>query len=89
MIDREENPNEKEDVEQTEQIENVDGSKWKKHLKKKLTNAEILSQSLIFLMAGYETTASTLEFVTYNLVKHPLVQQKLCDEIDQVLEKHV
>jgi cytochrome P450 len=89
MIDREENPNEKEDVEQTEQIKNVDGSKWNKHLKKKLTNAEILSQSLIFLMAGYETTASTLEFVTYNLAKHPHVQQKLCDEIDQVLDKHV
>jgi cytochrome P450 len=93
MIEREDNSDEKEvAAEQTEKnhVKNADdGTSWNKHLKKKLTNAEILSQAVLFLMAGYETTAATLEFITYNLAKHPQAQQKLCDEIDQVLDKHV
>jgi cytochrome P450 len=58
-------------------------------LKKTLTNKEILSQALFFLVAGYETTANALEFVTYNLAKNPRVQEELIKEIDNVLEKHV
>ncbi len=48
-----------------------------------------MSQAILFLAAGYETTATTLCFVTYNLATHPGVQEKLIQEVDQVLEKHV
>jgi cytochrome P450 len=58
-------------------------------LKKTLTNSEILSQALLFLIGGYETTASTLEFVAYNLATHSSVQAELCEEIDRVTEKYV
>nr|APA31878.1 cytochrome p450 01657 [Brachionus plicatilis] len=62
--------------------------KWNTELKKTLTNKEILSQSILFLLAGYETTAQTLCYVAYNLAMNPVYQQKLCQEIDTVLERH-
>ncbi|RNA30710.1 Cytochrome P450, partial [Brachionus plicatilis] len=62
--------------------------KWNTELKKTLTNKEILSQSILFLLAGYETTAQTLCYVAYNLAMNPVYQKKLCQEIDTVLEKY-
>ncbi|RDD39457.1 Cytochrome P450 3A21 [Trichoplax sp. H2] len=48
----------------------------------RLSNEEIVSQAIIFLVAGYETTASTLAFLCYTLAVNPDVQQKLIHEID-------
>ena len=54
---------------------------------KTLTNGEILSQSILFMMVGTDTTAVTLSWVTHNLALYPECQDKLIDEIDSVLEK--
>ena len=41
------------------------------------------AQSFIFLTAGYETTSTALGFLAYELSRHPDIQEKLQQEIDQ------
>ncbi|CAF3792025.1 unnamed protein product [Rotaria sp. Silwood1] len=49
----------------------------------KLIHYDEVSHNMLSLMiAGYETTATTLAYSTYVLAKEPLVQKKLQDEID-------
>ncbi|KAM9329506.1 uncharacterized protein PAF06_003303 [Gastrophryne carolinensis] len=55
------------------------------HGYKALTDSEIMAQGLIFIMAGYETTSTTLMFLAYHLATHPDVQTKLQEEIDTYL----
>ncbi|XP_073499037.1 cytochrome P450 3A8-like [Phyllobates terribilis] len=55
------------------------------HGYKELTDSEIMAQGLIFIMAGYETTSTTLMFLAYHLATHPDVQTKLQEEIDTFL----
>jgi len=47
-----------------------------------------VAQALTFLIAGYETSGSTLTFALYELALHPEIQQSVRAEIVQVLSKH-
>ena len=47
-----------------------------------------MAQALTFLLAGYETTGSTLTFALYELALHPEIQQILRAEILHELSKH-
>jgi len=42
----------------------------------------------VFLIAGYDTSASALTFALYELAFHPEIQHRLRAEIMQVLKKH-
>ncbi|KAM6250261.1 cytochrome P450 3A21-like [Porphyrio hochstetteri] len=61
------------------------GTNEANHSYKALTDAEVLSQSFIFIFAGYEPTSNTLCYLAYELATHPDVQQKLLEEIDTIL----
>nr|QST15044.1 CYP360A4 protein [Diaphanosoma celebensis] len=47
----------------------------------------IIAQSTLFLLAGFDTTATTLTIATYLLAKNPHVQQKLYKEIMNKVEQ--
>lgn len=51
----------------------------------KLSDPEILANSWIFILGGFETTASALTFSTLLLAQHQDVQEKLASELEKVL----
>ena len=53
--------------------------------KRRLTDDEILANSVTFLLAGYDTTATALTWLAYCLATNIDVQEKLITEIDQEL----
>ena len=50
----------------------------------RLTREEIISNIFIFMIAGYETTSTTLACATYELARNPEVLEKLQAEIDEL-----
>ncbi|GIY51311.1 cytochrome P450 3A8 [Caerostris extrusa] len=48
---------------------------------------ELVGQCVIFFLAGYDTTASTLSYASYSLALNPEVQTKIVEEMRQVLSK--
>jgi len=50
-----------------------------------LTHDEVADQVLVFLLAGHETTATTLAFALYELARHPQWQEELRREVDEVV----
>lgn len=55
-----------------------------KHINHEWNDTEVVAQCLLFLVAGYETVATTLSFAAYELMANPQVQEKLFEEISQV-----
>jgi cytochrome P450 len=49
----------------------------------RLTESQLLDNSLTFLLAGHETTASLLTWTIYLLAKHPLWQERARAEIEE------
>ena len=52
-----------------------------------MTDEVIVANSLGFLFAGNETTASALSFASYSLALHPDIQEKLQSEIDAYFDE--
>jgi len=72
-----------------EEKKDGEGKQWNANpMKKTLTTKELVANAILFMTAGYETTATTLQFIAYTLAMNQSVQNKLIDEIDHVLEKH-
>ncbi|XP_049962793.1 cytochrome P450 6k1-like [Schistocerca serialis cubense] len=54
---------------------------------KTLTTKEVAAQAWVFFLAGFETSSTTVSFCLYELSKHPDIQKKLQEEIDNMLKK--
>ena len=55
---------------------------------KGLEKGEIIADSVGFMLAGYETTSTTLAFATYLLSINPEVQDRLANEIHEYFEEN-
>ncbi|XP_066152267.1 probable cytochrome P450 6a13 [Euwallacea fornicatus] len=49
---------------------------------------DITAQCLIFFIAGFDTSATTMSFAILELAQHPEMQQKIRDEANEVLERY-
>ena len=54
----------------------------------RLTDDEIVAQSVLFLLAGSDTSSNTLSFIVYYLAVNPDVQDKLRAEIKETMESN-
>lgn len=63
-----------------EKEENSNGSK------KGLSYDDIRGQAMIFLLAGFDTTATALSFTLFYLAMNPECREKAQEEVDRVLE---
>ncbi len=50
-----------------------------------MTDHQLRNEIMTFLLAGHETTAVSLSWTWYLLSQHPEIEQKLCQELDNVL----
>lgn len=57
--------------------------------KKMITEDEIVGQSFVFLLAGYETSSNTLAFTCYLLALNPECQCRVQEEVDDFFTRHV
>ncbi|CAG0890358.1 unnamed protein product [Darwinula stevensoni] len=55
---------------------------------KVITEEVIAAQSLIFFVAGFDTTASMMNFLSYVLAIHPDIQDRLYQEIEKKMDEH-
>ncbi|MDH3364243.1 MAG: cytochrome P450, partial [Gammaproteobacteria bacterium] len=49
------------------------------------TDAELLDELMTLIVAGFETSANTLNWVWYLIAKHPDIEKKLVDEAARIL----
>lgn len=49
------------------------------------TDDDITAQAILFLIAGFDTTALILSFFAYELATHEQYQKKLQEEIDKIV----
>jgi cytochrome P450 len=53
-----------------------------------LTEDDIVAQALMFFVAGFETSSSTLSYAMLEMARLPAVQQKARENIKDVLKRH-
>ena len=52
-----------------------------------LTDHQIVGHAVDFLVSGYETTASVLSYVSYQLALHTSIQSQVHEEIDAYFKR--
>ena len=70
-------------IEASDDVDNISSSGTKT-----MDDAEIAGHSFTFMLAGYDTTANALTYVSYLLALHPDIQENLQTEIDGYYENN-
>lgn len=52
-----------------------------------LTDTDITAHALIFFLAGFDTVSRSIAFIAYELGVNPDVQEKLFQEVDNILSE--
>ncbi|XP_029823444.2 cytochrome P450 3A8 [Ixodes scapularis] len=73
---------------QTSSDKTTNGSAKGFHKGRTLSSEEVIQNSTILFVAGFETTAAALSFLTFALGKHQDVQDKVRHEVQAVLNNH-
>lgn len=55
---------------------------------KHVTFNQIVANTILFFIAGFDTSSTTMNFTLYELARNPEIQKKTRDEINTVLAKH-
>ena len=69
-------------------LESENGSNHNTNKPALFTNGDLVANSITFLIAGFETTATCLAYTSYLLAVNPAVQDKLCQELDDYFKAH-
>jgi cytochrome P450 len=62
----------------------IDASKNETEANKKISQSEMMAQCVVFIIAGFDTTATLMACCAYHLAKHPEVQEKLTEEVSNI-----
>ncbi|CAL1290446.1 unnamed protein product [Larinioides sclopetarius] len=81
------NEKDHEDIASTYGGVSTDHQIFKSVTKKNLSMDELVAQCVIFFLAGYDTTASTLSLATYELALNPDIQEKVHQELVDTLKE--
>ncbi|XP_071147812.1 cytochrome P450 3A24-like [Mytilus edulis] len=68
-------------------IDELGGLDFSEYKNRGMNENEILTNSMVFFGAGFDTTKTTLSFAAYVLALHPDMQERLFTEIDNELGK--
>ncbi|CAF1093648.1 unnamed protein product [Adineta steineri] len=72
-------------IDHEEEMKDQEVGQQSKSLRKTLSDKGILSQALVFLAAGYETSSVLMSFFFYVMAIEPVIQEKVYQEIRQEL----
>lgn len=68
-----------------EMIEKCSTPEYKKL---QITEKTVMSQAILYISAGFETSSNTFSCMAYHLAKYPEIQDKLIAEVDAYLARH-
>lgn len=49
---------------------------------------DVAANTMLYMFAGYETSATTSQLAVYEMARHPELQQRARDEVNEVLKNY-
>lgn len=87
-LQKEENYTEEVDIGFSAAAESLQEKENTRKQKEPITDTDIISHTLIFFFAGFDTSSTALSFLAHELAENQQVQRKLQTEIDAALKEH-